>query len=365
MDYTPFTTEELVLDGYFQRWVNQQLPPEDCYWEEWLSLHPEKQEEVKQAKFILEALRMENHPLDGQSVNERVEKILESLDEKPVSVRRSIMHSPWLRLAAMLVIVCGFGWYFWTNENKNEVAQQPIESTGLAMVEKVNNSDQPIKLSLSDGSMITLQPKSSLNYPETFLNDKREVYLSGEARFDVAKDAQKPFLVHSEELTTKVLGTVFTIRAFKTDRDITVKVYSGRVTVLAGKETVQNVHQPFNQNEGVVLTPNQMAVFDRKPERLIKTLVENPIILSQPEASTDGKSAFFFDNTPVNLVFDALEKSYGVTIVHDREVLDGCTVTAPLGNETLYEKLDLVCKVIRATYQVVDGQVIVSSKGCK
>lgn len=365
MDYTRFTTKELVLDDYFQRWANQQLPPEDDFWEKWLSQHPEKEDEVSQAKFVLKALKMEQVMPDSQRMASRIEQILVLLQEKPVVMRSRVLHSPWFRVAAMLMLVGGISWYLFQNgSNKTDQYEYQAESPIPRSVEKINNSDQPIKISLSDGSLITLQPKSILSYPEDFADDKREVYLVGEARFDVAKDARKPFIVHSNELETKVLGTSFSVRAFKNDRDITVRVYSGKVSVLAGKKTAQNQQRSFNQNKGVILTPNQMAVFDREPERLTKMLVENPIIIRLSAEKDSGVNNFIFDNTPVEQVFKILEKSYGVTIVYDREVLSNCTVTAPLGNETLYEKLDLVCKVIRANYEVVDAQIIVSSKGC-
>ena len=127
---------------------------------------------------------------------------------------------------------------------------------------------------------------------------------------------------------------------------------------------LKNEQRPFNQNKGVILTPNQMAVFDREPERLTKSLVEDPAIIRPPNEKNGDSNSFIFNDTPVEKVFKVLEKSYGVTIIYDRDVLNNCTVTAPLGSETLYEKLDLVCKVIRATYEVVDAQIIVSSKGC-
>ena len=134
--------------------------------------------------------------------------------------------------------------------------------------------------------------------------------------------------------------------------------------MLSGKEASPTASQPFNQNKGLILTPNQMAVFDREPERLTKTLIENPQIITSPAEAVSSKNAFNFNGTPVDEVFEILGKSYGVMVVYDAELLKNCTVTAPLGNESLYEKLDLICKVIRATYEVVDAQIIITSKGC-
>ena len=149
-------------------------------------------------------------------------------------------------VAAMLVLASGISWYFLKdNVDSGDEFTYLSESHDPRTVEKINNSDQPIRISLSDGSVITLQPKSGLSFPEIFASDRREVFLVGEARFDVAKDPRKPFLVHSNELVTKVLGTSFSIRAFKNDQDITVKVYSGKSIGAFGQRSLSHSQPTF------------------------------------------------------------------------------------------------------------------------
>ncbi|GAB3892119.1 FecR family protein [Larkinella knui] len=362
MDYIHYSAEDFIVDDYFRKWVNGQLPQEDTFWPEWVRHHPEKEALISQAKFVLKALEMKHIPITDAKVSDKVRQMLEETDAQ-LTVERSFWATNWWKLAAAVVLVLGISGYFLNQKLLNPTRyDELVMAQANPTIEKVNNSNQPIKISLSDGSIITLQPKSKLSYPETFAKEARTVFLSGEGFFDIAKNPRKPFLVYANELVTKVLGTSFSIRAFEKDKDVVVKVFTGKVSVLSGKEAVHTASQPFSQTDGVILMPNQMVIYERTPDKLTKTLVENPkMIVPQPIDS----NPFNFQNTPVSQTFEVLEKGYGVPILYDEEVLKNCTVTAPLGSESLYEKLDIICKVIRATYEVVDAQIIITSKGCK
>jgi hypothetical protein len=73
---------------------------------------------------------------------------------------------------------------------------------------------------------------------------------------------------------------------------------------------------------------------------------------------------FEFDDTPVSEVFAVLEKSYSVDIVYDEELMHNCPLTASLTNESLFEKLNIICKAVEARYSLIDGQIVIDSKGC-
>jgi len=359
MDYINYTAEELVLDDYFRKWVNGVLPKEDTFWENWEAGHPEKAAMISQAKFVIRALEMEHVSINDERLTEKIRQIIDITEEK--TLWNSGWKLSWWQWAAAAVVIFGLGWFYISpkiipQSNYEEMVSGQIHPG----IEKVNNSHEPMKIGLSDGSVITLQPNSKLNYPETFAADKREVYLSGEGFFDIAKNPDKPFLVYANEIVTKVLGTSFSIKAYDKDLDVVVKVVTGKVSVLSRKSG--NDEEAVSKPEGLILYPNQMAVYSRAPEKLTRTLIDNPVLI---KTSKKVSSDFNFDATPITTVFETLEKGYGVTIVYDTEVLKNCTITAPLENETLYEKLDLICKVIRASYEVVDAQVVITSRGCE
>lgn len=360
MSNEQLTVEELVLDDYFRKWVQGELPEEDTYWETWVAEAPAREELVARAKFVIDAFRMEHEVLSERGVKERVRKIMAKVEKEEGRERSSFMSYAW-KAAAAIILAGGLSWYFSRENSADPIPYEAIiESGGGKTIEKINNADSPLTLSLSDGSSITLQPGSSLSYPESFAAGKREVVLSGEGFFDIASDPERPFLVYANEIVTKVLGTSFHVRAYEGDTDITVKVVTGKVSVLSAKALKESRRGPVS--EGLILSPNQMAVYARSPEKLTRALVENPGVI---KSSSKKSSDFNFEDTPVAEVFQALEEGYGVPIVYNAGQLEGCTITAPLENENLYEKLDMICKVIRATYEVVDAQVIITSKGCE
>jgi type II secretory pathway component GspD/PulD (secretin) len=105
------------------------------------------------------------------------------------------------------------------------------------------------------------------------------------------------------------------------------------------------------------------VVYDREVEQLTKSLVAEPILVLQEKEVQ--MMDFNFDDTPANEVFEVLEKAYGIHIIFDADLLKNCPVTAPLSNQNLYKKLKIICKAIEAEYVLIDGQIIIQSKGCK
>ncbi|WP_198174720.1 FecR family protein [Spirosoma arboris] len=361
MDYSNYTSEDFVLDDYFQKWVAGKLPEEDTFWPDWVREHPEKGPLISQATFVLKALDMDHEPISDQKVREKVRQIIDNATDKPVSIH-PFYQSLWFRAAAAVTLLLGLGWYLMSQQKPAPMLyDELVIAQPQPLLEKINNSDQPLRISLSDGSVITLQPNGKLSYPERFETDKREVYLLGEGMFEITKNPKQPFYVYANELTTKVLGTRFSVKAYANDKAIIVKVFTGKVSVQTRNPPAHSSEQPFNQREGIILTPNQMAVYDRPPAHLTRTLVENPVLV---KTTPENKPDFHFENTPVSQVFERLEQGYGVKIVYDSDQLKNCTVTAPFDNESLYEKLNLICKVIRASYEVIDTQIVISSRGC-
>lgn len=74
------------------------------------------------------------------------------------------------------------------------------------------------------------------------------------------------------------------------------------------------------------------------------------------------ESQFVYDEMPLPLILQELEASYGIPIQFDEQTFDACKITATLTNESLYEKLDLLCKAASATYEITDGQIVISRK---
>lgn len=355
-NYNTYSVEEFVQDSYFRKWVFGELPSNDTFWTKWLESNPEKNTIIEEAKSLVIALRVKNLDLfTPEEINDGIRDILN--DTEPKSANFKILSRYWLRIAASVTLILGIGWWF-ILKNTPSMIDLGITASNEQEVIHFNNGTKSIIFQLSDGSKITLEPQSELRYDSEFGKERREVFLTGEAFFDVAKDIQRPFLIYTGKLVTKVVGTSFSVKAYQNDKDISVSVRTGKVTVY--KQNSQSTNSQSLSTE-IVLVPNQKAVFEKDQELLVKTLVDKPIPLSK----TYNDTRLVFDETKVLEVFKRLEDIYGVKISADDELFKKCSITADLQNETLYKKLDLVCEIIQAKYEILDGEIMIYGKGCE
>lgn len=282
-------------------------------------------------------------------------------DTPVIPMHERFRFRPYWAAAVVLLVGCGLGWFFTRQSGTESLAQQ---ETALeqqpAVLERTNQSAQPERVVLNDQSVVTLQPGSTLRYPAVFASDKREVTLIGEAFFDVQKNPHQPFLVYSHDLITKVLGTSFRIKAYPTDRNVQVAVRTGRVSVYSPKLVSENRVKSDPETIGVVLTPNQQVTYLDQEHRLVKTLVEKPAVLVQLRELP----SFTFQNAPVSTLMTTLEKTYGVDVVYDEELMANCHITTSLDQENLYDKLTIICKLLGATYKIIDAQIVITGPGC-
>ena len=363
-EYSDFTAIDFARDIEFLKWVKYPYDDETrmTFWEDWLEQHPYKKEEVDEAKELIFAV-LEQKYIPGDALQREVwNRINGTLAKDAVELKnndkkRVVIWRTWMTKAACVTILLGvsfFGWKFYREPQLQSLDNTPSNEKGLVLYENYNSSAKTIVL--SDGTSILLQPNSSLRYPKLFKPDLREVYLTGEAFFEVKKDPSRPFIVHANELVTRVLGTSFTIRNFN-QQDVLICVKTGKVSVFKEKDLRQESKE--KPVEGVVLTANQQVVYEREEMKLTKSLVENPVVLV-PLAKLD----FEFTDTPIKEVFRLIENAYGVDIVYDEEALSTCYLNASLSDVPLYDKLKLICAGINATYEMMDSHIIIYGKGC-
>ncbi len=260
--------------------------------------------------------------------------------------------------AAAVILAVGSFVYLFSGRPINSDIFSKSSALEQGLREIINTSEVPKEIALQDGSRITLQQGSKISYTEPFNSSQREIYLEGEAFFDVAKDPAHPFLVYTNEVTTKVLGTSFLVRANKNEREIVVTVKTGRVMVYAQSSKADKKSSEDLQE--VVLKPNQQVVYNRRNESVEKKLVEKPeIILAQPTFKMN------YNNAPVADIFEALEESYGVDIQFDTEALSACTLTTDLSEEGLYERIEIICNALGATYSSIGTAIVIQATSCK
>lgn len=365
-DFRLFDISDFVMDEDFIRWVNEKKKADNVFWENWLNQHPGKHMIVAEARRILESIGTEQRVINDTEKKQEIAKLMrtirDNVQEPEVKARVvSISKKWWFAAAGVLLAVAGTASYFLLQTKKSEKFKYASVTPSKHLVENVNTSDQPIKLQLPDGSTAELAGNSRISYSTNFeSNDTRDVYLSGEAFFTVTKNPSRPFRVFANEIVTKVLGTSFRVRSFEKDSVIQVSVRTGKVSVYSQTTTDSKETASPNHLGGIILTPNQELVYQKEKEKFLKTLLLNPVMI---KTKVEGQN-MLYEDASLEKVFAQLSQGYGINIMYDNDLLRRCTVTADLRNETFYNRLELICKAIGASYEVIDGQVVIQSNGC-
>lgn len=366
-DFRLYDISDFVMDEDFIRWVNENKKDDNIFWEEWLNQHPGKYMVVAEARRILESIGTEQRVISGVEKQMEIEKLMHTIkghsQEEP-KIRTIPVSKKWsYAIAASLIFaIASTVVYFFVNQNKSqEKFTYATITSSKRLVENINTSDKSVNFLLPDGSAVELAANSRISYANNFDSiDTRDVYLSGEAFFTVTKNPSRPFRVFANEIVTKVLGTSFRIRSFEKDTIIQVTVRTGKVSVYSqATADISEIAAP-NRLGGIILTPNQEIVYQKSKKEFQKALMENPVMI-KPEVTDDN---MLYEDVALVKVFNQLSKIYGINIVYDSELLKKCTVTADLRNETFYRQVELICKAIGARYEIIDGQVVIQTKGC-
>jgi ferric-dicitrate binding protein FerR (iron transport regulator) len=369
--YEHFDASQFMQDPDFRSWVRNETPETAARWEAWLREHPDQAAAVQQAREWLQAIWEGFDDLPEAELQAHLEALRqqrEDATEAPRFIGRRLGGWGWAAAASVAVVV-GLGW--WSLRNERVPPSTPVvpgyrEATARAehsasLREVANTTGRPSRVSLPDGSTVTLHPRSKISYdPGLATQARRAVYLTGEAFFEVVRQPTRPFMVFANGVITKVLGTSFRIKAYET-APITVSVRTGRVSVFAPRPTGADKPVFAGLENGVVLTPNQQAVYSANDDRLVKSIVPKPVLLHPENARTEA----VFTDAPVGRLFRQLEASYGIEIFYDEAAFGDCLITARLYDEPLLDKLSLICKTIGASYEVVDARIIISGQGCR
>jgi transmembrane sensor len=195
---------------------------------------------------------------------------------------------------------------------------------------------------LSDGTKVTLNANSDLRYPQNFNGKTREVYLKGEAYFEVVHNVSKPFIIHSGKLKTQVLGTTFTVSAYSQVKPMNVTVLTGKVAVK--DESTQAL---------AILTRGQSATTGSNKKTFVLTSLANP-----EDAIAWMEDKLIFDNADLEGVALKLSNKYGVAIKITGNKLPQQRITAIFQGQNLPGILNAITKLTHSGYKVHNNTYI-------
>ena len=201
-------------------------------------------------------------------------------------------------------------------------------------------------ITLPDSSKVSLAGGSVLQYPDHFTSNTREVSFSGEAFFEISKDKKHPFIIHSDNISTKVLGTTFDLTAYKEQKAITVTLLTGKVAFSNSKNTV-------------TILPNQRAVYVKESRTITKQDYPDA---EKMLARRDGN--FQYDSVPVSDVIADLRHNYNLNIVINGDI-GNCKFYGRLKpDESPDQFLKKMCMIMNATLDKQGNTYIITGGGC-
>jgi len=304
-----------------------------------------------QARYKLMQQFWEQHDNIHQSVIEdALQKTLHRLDlpvaapVKALSPRHRFSRIARAGVAAAIIVVAGSVFFIGRGLNRKNV------SPGVSLVEKQNSKGVKSTIELPDGSKIWLNADSKIQYPTVFAGKTREVYMNGEAFFEVARDPSRPFIIHLANGTVRVLGTSFNIRAYDNEKTVETSVATGRVAFIPKYE------KSGKKQDTVFLTPDSKAKYLFYKEEVIT----EHTISTEDKAWTEGK--LIFRAMTLEDIGTRLERNFGKKCVFVSDAPRQFKLTGSFQNNSLEDIMYYLSKSMDFNYRITETELLIGDK---
>jgi transmembrane sensor len=247
--------------------------------------------------------------------------------------RRAVHRKMFLRYAAALVLLLTGALTYQLFSSTEKKPREAVISYQTFSAPK----GQAKRVKLTDGSLVTLFPGSSIQIAGNFNQQERTVLLLGRAFFEVAQDARRPFYVRTEQLTTRVLGTAFDVNA------------GSKITLLNGRVSVS-----YAMEDIATLDPGQQVVFDSLTHQWQISHVNAKDVM----AWTSGE--FIYERASLQQVFHDIENWYDVNIQISQSSIRDREITTNFKGLPLEQVLTMIAKASGLRYTISGKQVLVS-----
>src|SRR5690625_2586589 len=210
----------------------------------------------------------------------------------------------------------------------------------------VTAEDQQKRITLGDGTTVRLNGNSELLVAHDYLMDRREVSLSGEAYFEVAHDADRPFIVRAKDASVEVLGTAFNVKATEESRDIQLAVTEGSVRF-------GYMDEAMGGNEAsIILEKGQFAQLDSDRQTI---LVED---FGVENYLSWMRGRLVFNELSLDQVCMQLGRLYEIQCEFSDETLKKLQITADFSNDSLEKVLEVISLSLDIDHELVHDQVV-------
>ena len=346
MKYSDYQVSDFLKDDFFVKWVKDNDQHANDFWERWIETHPEKTQTIAQAKEIIISIQYkEKYEL---SSDEYVSLYEEIIKKTAPDFHNSTLpkYSYYLkRIAASLILLAVVFSVVWITTIPKPTKESITQNTSLT-INKATLPGEKLSFKLPDGTIVKLNAASTLKFFQADDNSQREVFLEGEAFFDVAKDVNRPFIVKTKGMSTTALGTSFNASAYSMDN-------SHKISLLTGRIIVEKTSEKGNKNSNILL-PGDQIIYSRANDNFEKVHFD----IEQEMAWSNG--VIIFEDTDFKNVIITLERWYGVQfeiINENKKTKDA--FSGVFENQSLERVLEILSFSGDFTFKLNDSEVII------
>ncbi len=316
--------EELLADTRFVLWASGRNEEDDVYWKQWQKTHPGRLKQFNDACRTVSMLTFKSPDISSGEISERWKQSKKRMTVRLVRREPSGIMFWYRRMAGILIppLLILFLYFFYSQRQLRSDFNQVIGYNGEKTVRVTAPLGGQLEIDLPDGSKAWLNSGSEINYPAFFNDKEREVAMTGEVYFQVSK-SDKAFVVKNPGPTVRVHGTEFNIHAYSDEKEVTVALAKGRISL-------------DTNGEELMMKPGEVATFDKASGHLTKQESDiYPYICWR-----EGK--YIFRNTPLLSILKSLERRYNVSIELDDPALGQLKYDATINGEPLEQILELL-----------------------
>jgi len=396
--YLDYTAEEMVEDRNFLIWLNRLSENHEL--DKLLDENPHFAIKINQAREIIRLLKVQEEPVLQDNINAMWESIARSdrVHQSKFRIRRYNRLLKYAAAVVFLLMLSTFGYLKLKQQESHKMyafrSDETVEQSKLILASgreidlkkdestiKVNEQGHAIRINndslislpgsneenietpmnqivvpfgkkssveLADGTKVWLNAGSKMAFPDRFTGSKREVFLEGEAFFNVTPDKSKPFFVRTKEIVIRVLGTKFNLSAYEADNEVMTVLVEGTVSMmenkginLLGNETILNAHQ--------------RATFNKAD---LTTKVNDEAQAGIYTAWTDGW--FPFCKEPLSNVFKKVERYYNVQFVYSELFPSGDLISGKLDlKDSIEDVMKVLADVAKVTYRIDQKKIFI------
>lgn len=266
-----------------------------------------------------------------------------------------------LAAASVAALVLLTAWLVWLKQEEKVASAAPNQAKD-AVVVALNGERK--KVVLPDSTTVHLNSGSRLTYSKDFGKNNRQVWLNGEAFFEVTKDAAHPFLVNTDRMIVKVLGTVFNVKAYDTKEDIETTVVEGKVEVSLTESAEKKVI--LLPNEKISLKNNRLLKASIPAEAVVpgisyevKTVPVDIKHTGMPEEAAWVKEKMIFTDEPFETVALKMERWYDVHIRFENEKMKNILMSGDFDSVNINEAIHILQMMVGFNYTISGNDIFI------